>query len=84
MARCAAGVTTDDARTTELRAPLAPATRALPPAEGAPAAAFQSAIERMQAAGAKVERREMPMMADAFALTPLLYAPEAYVFSPRL
>ncbi|WP_226779794.1 amidase [Oceaniglobus trochenteri] len=41
-------------------------------------AGFQSAVERLQAAGALVVRREIPEVAEAMALSPQLFAPEAY------
>ncbi|MDJ0627988.1 MAG: amidase family protein [Rhodobacter sp.] len=44
----------------------------------APRAGFQRAVERLQAAGAVVEHRELPLVAEALALSPALYAPEAY------
>lgn len=43
-----------------------------------PRVAFQGAVARLQAAGAQVEHREVPLVADALKLSPLLYAPEAY------
>ena len=46
--------------------------------EDAPNAAFESAVDRITAAGAKVERRKVPAVAEAMALTGALYAPEAY------
>ncbi|MGI9389580.1 MAG: amidase [Boseongicola sp.] len=44
----------------------------------APRAAFQSAVERLEAAGAVVERIESPVVSDAMVLAGTLYAPEAY------
>ncbi len=43
-----------------------------------PARSFESAVDRLQAAGAVIERRELPFVADAHALSPVLFAPEAY------
>ena len=43
-----------------------------------PLAAFNSAVERLQAAGAAVERCEVPCVADAMALSGVLFGPEAY------
>jgi len=44
----------------------------------APRAAFQSAVERLQAAGAVVQTIEVPSVAKAMSLAGLLYSPEAY------
>ncbi len=41
-------------------------------------AAFEEAVSRLSKAGAVVERFELPAVADAMALAPLLFAPEAY------
>ncbi|MCO6384490.1 amidase [Oceanicola sp. 502str15] len=41
-------------------------------------AGFNSAVERLQAAGALVSRRAVPEVAEAMALAGPLYAPEAY------
>lgn len=46
--------------------------------EGAPEAGFNSAVERLQAAGALVDRIELPFVADANALAPVLFPAEAY------
>ena len=43
-----------------------------------PLAGFNSAVQRLQAAGAMVVRGELPCAAKALALSPLLFAPEAY------
>lgn len=43
-----------------------------------PRVAFDSAVQRFQAAGALVERREVPVVADAAALSAVLFAAEAY------
>lgn len=43
-----------------------------------PEAGFNSAVERLKAAGAVVERQEIPEVAEAMALTGILFAPEAY------
>ncbi|MDJ0826573.1 MAG: amidase family protein [Rhodobacter sp.] len=44
----------------------------------APRAGFDGAVTRLQAAGATVEHRAVPLVSDALALSPALYAPEAY------
>ncbi len=44
----------------------------------APEAAFKSAVERLQAAGATIERKEIPAVTEAMSLAPVLYASEAY------
>ena len=46
--------------------------------EGAPAAGYNSAVERLEAAGAQVDRVALPEMEDAMALAPILYTSEAY------
>lgn len=46
--------------------------------EGAPAAAFISAVQRVEAAGAQVQHIALPLLNDAFALAPVLYPTEAY------
>ncbi|MGV6811486.1 MAG: amidase [Brevirhabdus sp.] len=43
-----------------------------------PAAAFTSAVQRLQAAGAIIERIELAEVADAMAMTAVLYTVEAY------
>ena len=43
-----------------------------------PAAAFESAVERLQAAGAVVERREVPLVREAMDMASLLFTTEAY------
>ena len=43
-----------------------------------PRAAFDSAVERLQAAGATIERLTVPGLDEALALSSQLYAPEAY------
>ena len=51
------------------------------PFEGArsePVQGFEAAVERLAAAGARVERRALPMVDAAMALAGLLFAPEAY------
>ncbi|WP_126975118.1 amidase [Frigidibacter oleivorans] len=47
-------------------------------ARDAPVAAFEAAVERMGAAGARVDRADLPMTGPALALSPLLFATEAY------
>lgn len=44
----------------------------------APARGFEAALARLEAAGAHVERRALPYVAQALALAPILFAPEAY------
>lgn len=44
----------------------------------APRAAFQSAVERLQAAGATVERIEMPQLQEAYDMAGRLYTADAY------
>ncbi|MEM1237887.1 MAG: amidase family protein [Pseudomonadota bacterium] len=46
--------------------------------EDAPRAAFESAVDRVTAAGATVMRRKVPSVAEAMALTGALYPTEAY------
>ncbi|MBV0913379.1 amidase [Anianabacter salinae] len=43
-----------------------------------PAGGFARAVDALTAAGAVIERRELPFVADAHALSPTLFAPEAY------
>ncbi|WP_281857898.1 amidase [Litoreibacter halocynthiae] len=45
---------------------------------GEPLAGFNSAVERLKAAGAIVERKKVPEIAEALALSGTLFAPEAY------
>ncbi|RWR27790.1 amidase [Sinirhodobacter populi] len=47
-------------------------------AREAPVTAFEAAVERLAQAGAKIERKALPMVAPAMSLAGLLYAPEAY------
>lgn len=42
------------------------------------AAAFEGAVDRLARAGARVERRAVPQVAEAMALSPQLFAPEAW------
>ena len=46
--------------------------------EGAPKAGFDSAVERLQAAGAQVDRIELPYITEANGMSPTLYPAEAY------
>ena len=46
--------------------------------EEAPARAFDDAVRRLEAAGATVERRQMPVLAEANALSVTLYSGEAW------
>lgn len=43
-----------------------------------PGAGFDSAVERLQAAGVRVDRVAVPLIAEALALAPILMPPEAY------
>ncbi|PRX37351.1 aspartyl-tRNA(Asn)/glutamyl-tRNA(Gln) amidotransferase subunit A [Meinhardsimonia xiamenensis] len=43
-----------------------------------PAAGFENAVARLEAAGARIERRALPFVAEAHALSPVLFAAEAY------
>ncbi len=54
------------------------ATSAFDSIRDAPRAAFQSAVERLEAAGAVIERIELTCVSEAMALAGTLYAPEAY------
>ncbi|MBS8228687.1 amidase [Vannielia litorea] len=53
-------------------------TVALDDLSGQSSAGFNSAVQRLQGAGALVQRRALPFVADALALSGPLYAPEAY------
>jgi len=53
-------------------------TLALDDLRAAPAAAFTSAVERLQDAGAVIVRGEIPEVATAMPLSPVLFAGEAY------
>lgn len=44
----------------------------------APAAAFSSAVQRLEAAGAVIEEVESPELAQAMAMAPILFTAEAY------
>ncbi|SHJ01824.1 amidase [Wenxinia saemankumensis] len=46
--------------------------------EDAPARAFDDAVRRLEAAGARVETRALPMIAPAYDLAGILYAGEAW------
>ncbi len=46
--------------------------------EGAPAAAHKSAVERLQAAGARVTKVDVPAVAEALAIAGTIVSPEAY------
>jgi len=43
-----------------------------------PLAGFDSAVERLQAAGAVVERREVPLVSEAMGMASMLFTSEAY------
>lgn len=47
-------------------------------ARAAPVMGFEAAVDRLAAAGAAVERRDLPMVDPAMALSGVLFAPEAY------
>ena len=53
-------------------------TVAMEDVSGRPRAAFQSAVERLQAAGAIIEHLDAPGVAGAMELTGILYGSEAY------
>jgi aspartyl-tRNA(Asn)/glutamyl-tRNA(Gln) amidotransferase subunit A len=53
-------------------------TTAFDDIEDAPAQAFENAVARLAAAGATVERLRHDPMDEAMALSPILFAPEAY------
>jgi len=53
-------------------------TLAMDDVEGAPKAAFDSSVERLQAAGAVMHTFEVPEIADAMALAGILFTSEAY------
>ncbi len=44
----------------------------------APRASFEAAVERLRSAGGKVERQKIPCIDPAMALSPILFATEAY------
>ncbi|MCL7464158.1 amidase family protein [Phaeovulum sp. NW3] len=47
-------------------------------AREAPVAGFEAAVDRLARAGARIDRRALPMVAPAMDLSPILFAPEAY------
>ncbi|CAM3235317.1 aspartyl-tRNA(Asn)/glutamyl-tRNA(Gln) amidotransferase subunit A [Paracoccus aminovorans] len=49
-------------------------------ARAAPVAAFEDAVDRLARAGARVTHAAPPCVAEAMALAPILFAPEAYGF----
>jgi aspartyl-tRNA(Asn)/glutamyl-tRNA(Gln) amidotransferase subunit A len=53
-------------------------TFALEDVEDAPMTAFEGAVQRLSAAGARITRKPLPNVADAMALSGVLYTPEAY------
>jgi aspartyl-tRNA(Asn)/glutamyl-tRNA(Gln) amidotransferase subunit A len=53
-------------------------TVALDDLETAPAKAFQSALSRLSAAGAKITEIDVPFLSEALALSPILFTCEAY------
>ena len=53
-------------------------TLAMEGVEGAPKAGFDSAVERMRAAGAVIDTIEVPEVIDAMSMAGVLYAGEAY------
>ncbi|MCG6902577.1 MAG: amidase [Rhodobacter sp.] len=53
-------------------------TAALDDMEDAPRAGFQSAVERLQNAGATIEHRAVPLVDDVVALGAIIMTPEAY------
>lgn len=44
----------------------------------APGRGFEAAVDRLGRAGAAIERRALPFVDEAMALSPVLFAPEAY------
>ena len=48
--------------------------------EDAPATAFADACARLTEAGAQIEHADIPLLHEAFALTPVLYPAEAYAW----
>lgn len=57
---------------------LALETVALDDLEDAPKSGFQSAVDRLAAAGASIDYREIPEVAESFAMSALLLSTEAY------
>ena len=57
---------------------LIPETIAMESLEPIPAAAFDTSVSRLRAAGVQIDQAPMPLLAEAFDLTAALYAPEAY------
>lgn len=53
-------------------------TVAMADVRDAPRAGFESALERLSGAGARIERAEIPAVATAMDLSPILFATEAY------
>ena len=53
-------------------------TVAMADVEDAPGSAFENAVSRLSAAGAQVERAELPFLARAFEITAPLYTSEAW------
>lgn len=47
-------------------------------ARAAPVQGFESAVQRLEKAGARIERTRLPMVAPAMVLSGILFAPEAY------
>lgn len=47
-------------------------------ARDAPVKGFEAAVDRLARAGARIDRRALPMVAPAMDLSPILFAPEAY------
>lgn len=46
--------------------------------EAAPLSGFESAVDRLKSAGARVERIDLPFLKEAMALSPTLFPAEAY------
>ncbi|MFZ3581623.1 amidase [Loktanella sp. DJP18] len=55
-------------------------TVAMEDVRDAPARGFDDAVTRLQVAGAKIERLEMPDLRDAFALAALLYTADSWAW----
>ncbi len=67
-----AGATLEGARVMVLE------TAAFDDIRDAPAAAFDDAVHRLEAAGARIDRGQVPAVAEALALSAILFSTEAY------
>ena len=59
-------------------------TVALEDVRDAPRAAFEDAVDRIARAGARIERRAIPAVAEAMPLSAALFSPEAYATQGEL